>query len=127
MIDGVLADTQIVIWWLLDDERLPQAARELIEDGGVPVYVSAASVWEAAVKASRDKLALPTDDLPAELEREGFDVLPVTAEHCWSVRDLPPHHGDPFDRLIIAQARAAGLPVLTVDAAFDRYDVDVLS
>jgi len=126
MTDGVLADTQIVVWWLLDDERLPAAARELIEQGGVPVYVSAASVWEAAIKVGKAKLRVPTDDLPAELEREGFDLLPVTAADGWAVRNLPDHHSDPFDRLIIAQAQSAGLPVLTVDPAFRDYDVDVL-
>ena len=127
MTGGVLADTQIVVWWLLDDDRLPVAARELIEQGGVPVYVSAASVWEAAIKVGKAKLEVPTDDLPAELEREGFDLLPITSQDGWAVRDLPDHHSDPFDRLIIAQARAAGLPVLTVDPVFQRYDVEVLA
>jgi PIN domain nuclease of toxin-antitoxin system len=127
MTDGVLADTQIVVWWLLDDERLPAAARELIEQGGVHVYVSAASIWEVAIKVGKAKLRVPADDLPAELEREGFDLLPVTPQDGWAVRDLPEHHGDPFDRLIIAQARAAGLPVLTVDPAFADYDVEVLA
>ena len=126
MTDGVLADTQIVVWWLLDDVRLPAAARELIENGGVPVYVSAASVWEAAIKVGKAKLQVPTDDLPAELEREGFDLLPVTPEDGWAVRELPHHHNDPFDRLIVAQAQTSGLPILTADPAFRAYDVDVL-
>jgi PIN domain nuclease of toxin-antitoxin system len=126
VIDGVLADTQAVLLWLWDDPRLPAAARELIEDGGVPVFVSAASVWETAIKVSTGKIGPPTDDLPAELARQGFDLIPIDPADAWAVRELPAHHADPFDRLIIAQARARRLPVVTGDRAFDAYDVEVL-
>lgn len=126
MIDGVLLDTQALLYWLGDEPELPSAARELIGDGGVAVYVSAASVWEAAIKVGKGKLRTPHDDLPAALVDGGFDLLPVSPQDAWSVLDLPGHHGDPFDRIIIAQARALGLPVVTGDRAFAAYDVEVL-
>lgn len=126
MIDGVLLDTQALLYWLGDEPALPAAARELIGDGGIPVYVSAASVWETAIKVSTGKLRTPHEDLPAAVDDGGFDLLAISPHDAWSVLGLPSHHRDPFDRLIIAQARARGLPVVTGDAAFDAYDVDTV-
>lgn len=88
--------------------------------------MSAASVWETAFKVGEGKLRVPHEGLPGALEREGFDLLPVEAQDGWAVLELPDHHGDPFDRMIIAQARARGLPVVTGDRAFGAYDVEVL-
>lgn len=96
--------------------------RARIEAGAA---VSTASLWEIAIKVAIGKLEAP-DDLPQHVEGLGFELLPVTAEHAWRVRDLPRHHGDPFDRLLIAQAQLERLPILTADSAFEAYDVAVV-
>jgi PIN domain nuclease of toxin-antitoxin system len=86
--------------------------------------VSAASVWEIAIKRSLGKLTAP-DDLPNRIADEGFAWLPVSAAHAWQVRDLPAHHRDPFDRLLIAQALVERLPIITADARLSDYGVEV--
>lgn len=84
-----------------------------------------ASLWEIAIKSALGKLNAP-EDLPRRAQELGFEFLPVTEEHVWQVRSLPHHHGDPFDRLLIAQAQLERLPIVTADVAFDAYDVDVI-
>jgi PIN domain nuclease of toxin-antitoxin system len=118
----MLVDTMALLWWLADDSRLTEAARAAIADPARPAFVSAASVWEAAIKRSLGKLELD-DDLPAVLDDEGFGVLTVNAVHAWTAGELPFHHRDPFDRLIVAQARVEGLALVSSDAAFDAYGV----
>jgi PIN domain nuclease of toxin-antitoxin system len=118
----LLVDTHALLWWLVDDPLLPRAAREAIADPVNTPLVSAASVWEVAIKRSLGKLHAP-DDLPARIVGEGFDWLPVNADHAWHVRNLPPHHRDPFDRLLVAQAIVDGLPVVTGDPHFGAYGV----
>jgi len=84
-----------------------------------------AGLWEIAIKSALGKLDAPAD-LPERLQELGFELLPVAPEHAWHVRSLPHHHGDPFDRLMIAQAQLERLPIVTADAAFDDYDVAVI-
>jgi PIN domain nuclease of toxin-antitoxin system len=96
-----------------------------IEAENAEVLVSVASFWEIAIKAALGKLEAP-DDLPERAERLGFELLPVTVEHAWQVRSLPHHHGDPFDRLLIAQASVERVPIVTADLAFADYDVSVI-
>lgn len=119
----LLVDTHAVLWWLTDDPALSPTAREALADPATEPLVSAASIWEIAIKRSLGKLAAP-DDLPGRIAGEGFAGLPVSAEHAWHVRTLPPHHDDPFDRLLIAQALVERLPVITTDARFGAYGVD---
>jgi len=116
-----LADTHIILWSISDDKRLSDHYRAILASDAV-VFASAASVWEIAIKRSIGKLNAP-DDLPALLPRMRFQELSVTFQHAHAVSDLPPHHGDPFDRLLIAQARAENLAILTSDTHFARYDV----
>lgn len=116
-----LADTHIILWSISDDKRLSDHHRAILASDAV-VFASAASVWEIAIKRSIGKLKAP-DDLPALLPRMRFQELPVTFQHAHAVGNLPSHHGDPFDRLLIAQARAESLTILTSDAHFARYDV----
>ncbi|TPJ75702.1 type II toxin-antitoxin system VapC family toxin [Mesorhizobium sp. B2-6-2] len=116
-----LADTHIILWSISDDRRLSEHHRAILASEAV-VFASAASVWEIAIKRSIGKLQAP-DDLPALLPRMRFQPLAVTLQHAHAVGDLPPHHGDPFDRLLIAQAQMEKLAILTSDPNFARYQV----
>jgi PIN domain nuclease of toxin-antitoxin system len=121
---NLLLDTHALLWALHTPERLSQEARAAIGDGSRLVYFSAASVWELAIKSSRGKLDIDADFLrAAELSR--FSELPVRSEHAWAVRDLPPFHGDPFDRILISQAMVEKLTIVTRDHLFSEYGVPV--
>jgi PIN domain nuclease of toxin-antitoxin system len=122
----LLLDTHVLLWWLADDPRLTPAMREAIADPSTAVMVSAASAWEVAIKAAAGKLTVP-DGLPQELARHGFDELPVTVEDGLAAGALPRHHGDPFDRMLIAQATRRRIVVVTADRRFADYDVLTLS
>ncbi|MBS1879702.1 MAG: type II toxin-antitoxin system VapC family toxin [Actinobacteria bacterium] len=121
---GMLLDTHALLWFLAGDRRnIGKGLRARIESEATTVSV--ASVWEIAIKTGLGKLEAPAD-LPERIQRLGFRLLPVEAEHAWRVRDLPHHHGDPFDRLLIAQAQVEQLAIFSADPAFDAYDVTVL-
>lgn len=120
----LLLDTHALLWWLVDDPALSLPARDALADPGNEPLVSAASVWEIAIKRSLGKLTAP-DDLPDRIAEQGFSWLPVNAAHAWQVRALPAHHRDPFDRLLIAQALTERLPIITTDARFTDYGVEV--
>ncbi|MDQ2944021.1 MAG: type II toxin-antitoxin system VapC family toxin [Candidatus Dormibacteraeota bacterium] len=126
---NLLLDTQALLWWRAGSRRLGRRARQAIEGDAVTVSVSAASVWEIAIKSSLGRLRLrdPLETwVPDALEQHGFAMLSVTVAHAAAVGGLPHHHGDPFDRLLIAQARLDRLTIVTSDTVFDDYDVDVL-
>jgi PIN domain nuclease of toxin-antitoxin system len=114
-----------MIWSFGQSKRLRPAARAAIEDVANEVVVSAASVWEAAIKLSQGKLSLP-GDLAWGLARSGFLTLPISVAHALAAGALPRHHGDPFDRMLIAQAQVEGLTIVTRDRRFAAYDVAVL-
>ncbi|MBZ9766651.1 MULTISPECIES: type II toxin-antitoxin system VapC family toxin [unclassified Mesorhizobium] len=116
-----LADTHIILWSISDDRRLSEQHRAILNSEAM-VFASAASVWEIAIKRSIGKLQAP-DDLPGLLPRMRFQPLAVTLQHAHAVGDLPPHHGDPFDRLLIAQAQVENLTILTSDSHFARYSI----
>lgn len=120
----LLVDTHALLWWLADDASLSPTARDAIADPTNEPLVSAASVWEIAIKRGLGKLVAP-DDLPDRIADEGFAWLHITAQHAWHVRDLPMYHGDPFDRLLVAQALIERVPIVTTDARFGEYGVDV--
>jgi len=122
----VLLDTHILLWWLAADPSLPGSAHTAIADRENTIFVSAASAWEISVKQAAGRLDAP-DDLVAALEVSEFEGLPITTAHAEAAGRLPPHHADPFDRMLIAQARQERLTILTVDAKFAEYDVPVLS
>jgi PIN domain nuclease of toxin-antitoxin system len=126
---NLLLDTQALIWWRQAHRRLGSRARAAIEKHAAAVRVSAATAWELAIKSRGGRLTLRQPLhlwLPAAIENSGFEVLDVTLDHALGVADLPDHHTDPFDRLLIAQARLEDLMIVTSDAAFDDYDVKVL-
>lgn len=122
----VLLDTHVVLWWLADEtDRFSEEAWRVLDDPSVDAVVSAASVWEIAIKRGLGKLEAP-DDVVAQLSNSPVELLPITAHHADEVSRLPDHHRDPFDRLLIAQAKIERLAVATADDAFARYSVDVI-
>jgi PIN domain nuclease of toxin-antitoxin system len=121
----LLVDSHVLLWHVLDDPRLRPVPTAAIEAEGAQVLISTASLWEIAIKSALGKLDAP-EDLPEQVRQLGFDMLPVSAEHAWAVRKLPSNHGDPFDRLLVAQAKVERLPVVTADPLFEDYDVEVV-
>lgn len=113
----LLLDTQVFLWWLADHPRLGSGARATIQDPANPVHVSAASGWEIAIKRDVGNLVAP-DNLDAAVEKEGFSHLPITFFHAEQAGGLPSQHRDPFDRILIAQAQAEGLVIVTADVKF---------
>lgn len=122
----LLLDTQVLLWWLADDPALGSKARQAVADGGNEVYVSAASTWEIAIKKALGKLEAP-DDMDSIVEEERFLKLPISLYHGQMAGMLPPHHKDPFDRMLVAQAQAEGLMVVTSDRIFGKYGVRTLA
>jgi PIN domain nuclease of toxin-antitoxin system len=122
----LLLDTHVYLWWLLGDRRLGAARRRAIADQVSEVYVSAASIWELAIKISIGRFEPGEVDLAEQVEASGFRQLPVTGAHAWRGRDLPPLHRDPFDRMLVAQALSEGLTLATDDPAIRSYAVPVL-
>ena len=121
----LLLDTHVVLWWLSDDQRLGQEARRLIANPGNHVAVSAASVWEMAIKSLIGKLSAP-DGLEEAILECGFKPLAITMEHAARVGELPLLHRDPFDRMLIAQAQLEGFDLLTADTGLRAYSVKVV-
>ncbi|CAN5760263.1 type II toxin-antitoxin system VapC family toxin [soil metagenome] len=121
----LLLDTHVFLWTLADDPRLSREARRAMEEA-MEVFVSAASIWEIAIKAALGKLDADPAEFAAAIEPAGFTELPVSARHAAGVRALPLHHADPFDRLLVAQALAEPMRLLTADAVLARYSELVL-
>lgn len=121
----VLLDTHVLLWWLADDPRLAAGIRAAIADGGNTIYVSSVSIAEIAIKTSLQKLRAP-DGLLRSLLAEGFDELPLLSVHAERLADLPWHHRDPFDRMLVAQAAVEQLLLATQDKKLERYGVEVL-
>lgn len=125
---NLLLDTQALLWWREGNRKLGPRTRQAIE-GGASVVISVVTGWEIAIKSRSGRLRLPQSIavwMPAVLEGGRFDVLDIRMAHAVAVAALPPHHADPFDRLLIAQAQMEGLTIATSDDAFDDYDVKVL-
>jgi PIN domain nuclease of toxin-antitoxin system len=115
-------DTHTFLWWLEDPQLLSKAARKAIGDGKNTVYVSAAVVWEIAIKRALGKLDAP-DDIEAAMIANRFLPLPITIPHVLAAEALPPHHRDPFDRLLIAQASYEGFRFVSRGSHVARYGV----
>ena len=121
----ILLDTHILLWWLADDKRLPPHAAVAIEDPDTEVVVSSASAWEISIKQASGRLEAP-DDLLDAIAANDFRSLAITAAHAVAAGRLPPHHADPFDRMLIAQAQIEAFTLVSVDARFADYDVELL-
>ena len=124
-----LLDTECWLWWHLAPERLGAGAIALFEERRSPLLLSAASSWEIAIKTALRKLDLPAPPdrfVPEQLAEDGIDGLPIEHAHALRVAALPPHHSDPFDRLLVAQAQLERCALLTADPQFFSYAVDVV-
>lgn len=122
----LLLDSHVLLWWAADDPQLATAAREAIDAPANEVFLSAATAWELAIKAAAGRLEMP-DDLVARALRQGVRPLPIDLEHAADAAALPAHHRDPFDRMLVAQARRESMTLVTADAALGLYDVPTLT
>lgn len=125
----VLIDTHVWLWALSADQRLRREARDLIQDPHNEVLLSVASAWEIGIKAAKDKLDLPAPAeifVPEAIATSPTKILEITLRHALRSAALPPHHNDPFDRLLVAQAQIEQLPVLTAEKSFELYEIDVI-
>jgi PIN domain nuclease of toxin-antitoxin system len=121
-----LFDTHALIWWFSDDSSLTLPARQIIGDTENTLLVSAASAWEIAIKHKLGKLRKVADlvsNFSGRIESEGFQLLSISAEHGIRAGMLPGLHKDPFDRMLIAQAQAENVPVVSNEAVFEAYGV----
>ncbi len=121
----LLLDTHVLLWWLENHKALTPKARAAIQDGRNQVFVSAVSAWEISIKRALGKLIAP-DDLDAALDANRFLPLPITFPHARLAGELPRHHEDPFDRMLVAQAQAETLTIVTHDAHLTAYGVPIL-
>jgi len=124
-----LVDTVVWLWSLDSVERLGREAREILENGREDIYLSAASAWELSIKMRLGKLSFPGPPahyVPKFMAKQGLRSLPVTHSHAMKVYDLPAHHPDPFDRLLIAQSIIEEMVILTSDRAFEKYPVQLV-
>ena len=125
----ILLDTQPWLWMLAAPERFSDASRELVQSADNELLLSAASAWEIAIKCGLGKLQLPAEpavSIPELMMKSATTPLPVLHGHTLHVAELPQHHLDPFDRVLVAQAQLEDLPLLTADPQFDPYDVEII-
>jgi PIN domain nuclease of toxin-antitoxin system len=121
----LLLDTHVFVWWDMGDSRLADAARAAIVDADNRIVVSAASVWEISIKRAIRKLTF-RDDVLRALDGSGFEALDIAPRHADAAGSLPLHHSDPFDRLLLAQARLERLVLVTQDRHLAAYGVPIL-
>lgn len=125
----ILLDTQVWLWLQVSPERLSDVSLEMLADPANELFLSAASAWEIAVKVGIGKLTLPSppdEYVPRRLASSGTSTLPVELRHALHVANLPAHHRDPFDRLLVSQAQLESLPLLSADRQLAAYDVEIL-
>ena len=123
---NLLLDTHVFLWAVDDNPNLSADAREAIINGNNIVYVSAATAWEISIKRAIGKLSVPESDYLEELRLHRFTPLSITTEHALAVENLPAHHKDPFDRMLIAQAQEEKLTLVTRDQRIKIYDVRII-
>jgi PIN domain nuclease of toxin-antitoxin system len=124
-----LLDSHTFIWWVLDMPNLSDHCRGILEDGANEIFLSVASAYEIGYQAVQGRLTLP--DEPAEyvssrISANGFTPLPIELHHALRAAILPRIHGDPIDRILVAQAQVEGIPIITADPAIGRYDVETI-
>ena len=123
----LLLDTHIFIWSLMRPRAIGKTARQAIVSSDSEVYVSAATAWEIAIKRAAGKIEFPIDRLGQIFTEKGFLPLAIETAHAVAAGGLPNHHADPFDRMLVAQAKLEGLALVTADATLASYDVTILN
>jgi PIN domain nuclease of toxin-antitoxin system len=123
---NLLLDTCVLLWWLGADPTLSPKANSAIAEGNNLVLISAAVIWEIRIKQSLGKLEIPSN-FRQVLDRQPFEMLSINAEHAHAVGVLPPLHRDPFDRMLIAQAKVERLTIVTRDTILEQYNVPIIS
>ncbi len=121
----LLLDAHALLWWLADDPELSEEANAAVADPGSVVFVSAATAWEIAIKQALGKVDAPSD-LERQIEVNRFEPMPITIGHGYAAGTLPRHHHDPFDRMLVAQAMAEHLTVVTRDSSIHLYGVSTI-
>ncbi|MEM1132940.1 MAG: type II toxin-antitoxin system VapC family toxin [Pseudomonadota bacterium] len=121
-----LIDTHIILWWFDDDGRLGSSAKSIIADGSNTVFLSIASLWEIAIKHGQEKLALNAGLVASRLPELGIQVLPINTTHLSALEQLPMHHRDPFDRLLISQSLVEKATLITADSKIPQYGIPCL-
>ncbi len=122
----IILDTHTFLWFVNDSPELSNSAAELIESD-VDLWISIASLWEISIKVNLNKLDLPDDFdrfIPHQIAINGIEILPINLQHLIALTKLPLHHRDPFDRILIAQAIAENVPIISIDKKFDLYGVN---
>ncbi|MBW1996806.1 MAG: type II toxin-antitoxin system VapC family toxin [Deltaproteobacteria bacterium] len=122
---NLLLDTHVLLWWLDDNPILSEKAKRAISNPDNIVFISAAVIWEIRIKQALGKLVIP-DNFLEVLTQESFEMLNITLYHADAIKELPFHHRDPFDRMLIAQAKVEGLTLVTRDRHLRKYKVEVL-
>lgn len=125
---NLLLDTHVALWAITDSPKLPKKAREMIESPKTSVWISAASIWEIAVKHALERGDMPvsSQDAVRYFRESGYRSLPVEAEHAMAVEELPAHHQDPFDRILVAQALVEPMRLMTHDPVVARYSDTII-
>ncbi|MBU2509792.1 type II toxin-antitoxin system VapC family toxin [bacterium] len=123
---NILLDTHVCLWWLDNSTALKKEIKDVISNIDNVIIVSAVVIWEIRIKQAIGKLEIPPDFFEV-LTQQGFEIIPIAAEDAYKVGDLPLHHRDPFDRMLIAQAKSGGFTILTHDKEFTKYDVPILT
>jgi PIN domain nuclease of toxin-antitoxin system len=118
----LLLDTHVLVWWTTLDRRLSKVARTTIAENENQVFVSAASLWEVAIKRARGLIKLDVEELAESARADGFTELPISIRHTFALQSLANHHRDPFDRLLIAQSVSEHLRLMTADKAILSYE-----
>jgi len=125
----ILLDTHAFLWWITDDASLSKLAREIMGDGENTLFLSAASAWEIAIKARLGRLKTPAQPdrfIAEQMLQNAMQSLPIQISHALHVYHLPLHHQDPFDRMLVAQAKLENLTLLSSDQQIKKYDVEIV-
>lgn len=123
---NLLLDTHILLWWLDDNPVLKMKDQQTIANGNNLIFISAVSIWEIRIKAALGKLIIPPN-FQAVLKEQDFEPLSITVDHAHAVAQLPPHHQDPFDRMLVAQAIMERFTLVTYDDEIPKYNVPILN
>jgi PIN domain nuclease of toxin-antitoxin system len=123
---NLLLDTHVLLWWLNGAPALSEKSQAAIADSKNLVFISAVTIWEIRIKEALNKLKIP-ENFKSVLAEQPFDLLNITHEHAHAIKDLPAYHSDPFDRMLVAQAKVEGFTLVTRDVHLKKYRIPILA